>query len=170
MNRDIKRVVILIVYLLVLFFFVYGIWYILKPKPTCFDAIQNQDEVGVDCGGACEACEEEIMAEDIEILSKDAVYGGEGLYDVLIKVSNPNSEFGSSEFGYVIYLKDDQGKVLAEKSGTSYILPRETKYVIETNLESNVNPSQVYIELDSNIWEKVDIFEEPELNVYNKQY
>ena len=25
----------------------------LNKKPTCFDGIQNQGEVGVDCGGSC---------------------------------------------------------------------------------------------------------------------
>jgi hypothetical protein len=26
------------------------------PCPSCDDGVQNQDETGVDCGGACAAC------------------------------------------------------------------------------------------------------------------
>ncbi|MFC1638420.1 hypothetical protein ACFL2R_03270, partial [Patescibacteria group bacterium] len=136
----------------------------------CFDGIKNQNEEKVDCGGVCEVCAKEIVAEDVEILSKDAVYGGEGLYDVLIKIKNPNSKYGSGDLKYVIYLRDSDGNNIAERSGSGYILPRETKYILETNLESSINPSQIYIELEENNWKETEVFEEPELNIYNKRY
>ena len=28
------------------------------PAETCYDGIQNQDEIGIDCGGVCSACYE----------------------------------------------------------------------------------------------------------------
>jgi hypothetical protein len=33
------------------------------PYPNCFDNIQNQGELGVDCGGPCDACPPKITAK-----------------------------------------------------------------------------------------------------------
>ena len=34
-----------------------------EVKGTCSDGIQNQDETGVDCGGACTACREGVQGK-----------------------------------------------------------------------------------------------------------
>ena len=42
---------ITIVAIVVLFFVIAGAWlyFVLKPEPTCFDGIKNQDEEEIDC-------------------------------------------------------------------------------------------------------------------------
>jgi hypothetical protein len=32
---------------------VVAIWFLNLERPTCFDGRNNQDELGVDCGGSC---------------------------------------------------------------------------------------------------------------------
>ena len=59
------------------------------PAPTCFDNIQNQNERGVDCGGACSL----VCSFDHQPLSVNfskAFKRGEGVYDVLILIKNDN--------------------------------------------------------------------------------
>ena len=39
----------------------------IKRKPSCFDGIQNQNEIGIDCGGVCPDCTPDIPCEALEI-------------------------------------------------------------------------------------------------------
>ncbi|MDH4330215.1 MAG: hypothetical protein OEV93_01555 [Candidatus Moranbacteria bacterium] len=170
MNRDFKRIIIILIYLFILGVIVGGLYSIFKEKPTCFDGILNQNEQKIDCGGVCAPCEKEIVVSDIEIVSADIIDGGNGKIDILVKLRNPNNNFGSSGFRYNIALKDANNDTLEERSGKSYILPMETKYVIETNFEPNKRPSEVIVQLSGNNWKELNIFEEPELNIFNKEY
>lgn len=170
MNRSVKRLTILFIYFLILFFLGYGIYYIVRQEPSCFDGIKNQNEEKVDCGGVCEACEVEIVAKNVEILEKDIISSESGVYDILIKIKNPNNDYGSGSLRYTLYLRDSEGNNIAERRGEDYILPRETKYIMETNIESDIAPSQMFIEFEEDNWEESDVFEEPELNIYNKKF
>jgi hypothetical protein len=170
MNRALKRVTIILIWLLIFSFIVGVLYLIFREKPSCFDGKLNQNEQKIDCGGVCDPCEEEIEIKNLEVISAEAVDGGNGKYDVLVEVKNVNNNFGSSGFEYKISLRGSDGSVLDERSGNSYILPMESKYIIETNFEPNSKPVEVSVELGGNNWEELEIFEEPELNVYNKTY
>ena len=143
---------------------------ILKPDPTCFDGKQNQREEGVDCGGPCQPCEEEINAQELKVIEEAFVYGGPRKYDVMAKISNPNDQFGSPRFSYKFILKDSAGNNLAEQKGESFILPFETKYLIETNLETQSNPANLEIVITECQWERFFAYKEPQLNIYHKRY
>ena len=43
----------------------------LTQAETCDDAIQNQDETGIDCGGSCEPCESEITEEKPQEITEE---------------------------------------------------------------------------------------------------
>ena len=98
--RSAKQTTILTIYLILLALVSLLIYNILKPDPTCFDGKQNQREEGVDCGGPCQPCEEEINAQDLKVMEKAFVYGGPKKYDVMAKISNPNDQYGSPKFSY----------------------------------------------------------------------
>ena len=45
-------------------------------KETCFDGIKNQNEIGVDCGGACKPCEKQaIVCDDSNPCTDDVIEG-----------------------------------------------------------------------------------------------
>lgn len=143
---------------------------IFRSNPTCTDGKQNQGEKGIDCGGPCNAC---IVIPDLtslEIKEKAFVYSSQGKYDVVAKVSNPNNGYGSSKFYYEFKLLDESGNVLVEKKGEDFILPAETKYLIETSLETKAEPKQVDFKILNGQWDEFAGYEEPELNIYNKRY
>lgn len=144
----------------------------IKAPETCFDSRQNQDESGVDCGGVCAAvCQEIIVGEDVVAKETAFVPGGENRYDALIKVYNPNDEIGASSFAYTAVLKDSSGTVLSTRSGKSYILPQENKYILELNLETTGVPASVSFEIRDVEWTRFSGYQaKPTINVYQKRY
>jgi len=91
-------------------------------------------------------------------------------YDIYGVVSNPNSDFGSKEFKYNFTVKDSQGSALAAKSGTSFILPGEKKYIVENNIESSVPPASIEFIVSEPVWIEFLGYERPQLKIVNKSY
>jgi hypothetical protein len=98
------------------------------------------------------------------------VIGGQGRYDVMARISNPNNQLGSSYFSYEFVLKNSQGEVLNKKSGKSFILPVESKYIIETNLETDEIPDKVEFSISTVKWQEFFGYERPEFNINSKRY
>ncbi len=170
MLRERKRVLIITVYLAILFLAGCLMYLAVRPAPTCYDGRQNQKEKDVDCGGPCQPCKEIINAEPIQITEQAFVYGGPGKYDALAKITNPNNQFGSSEFSYEFALRDSEGREIAQRSGKGFILPAETKYVLETGIATEMIPREAEIKITSADWEEFFKYEKPKLNIYNKRY
>lgn len=170
MTRATKRTTIILIYLAILASLFYAIYSIVKPAPTCFDGKKNQHEEGVDCGGPCDKCAIEIEAKDLEITETAFIYGGPGKFDTLAKVTNANNQFGSSSFSYEFILKDSSGNVVARKAGKSFILPSETKYIIETGLDSQIEVASVGFEITNTEWQEFINNDKPKINIYSKDY
>lgn len=169
--RFLKRLVIIILYLILFCGAGFVIYSISKPEPTCFDGKKNQNETEMDCGGPCAPCDKKISVEDLAVEEKAFVYGGQGRYDVMAKIRNPNKIYGSPDFQYEFAIKDSAGNILSQKKGSSFILPMETKYIIENNLETQLIPQAVEIKIINPRWEEFLSFQEkPILSIYHKNY
>src|SRR4030042_4522578 len=128
-HRIIKLLTIILVYLVVFGLIGTGSYFIFRTAPTCTDKIQNQGETGIDCGGPCAKCEEIPPAENLQVVEKAVVSAGEDKYDVLAKVSNPNSQLRAAKFDYAFELHDGAGKIILRSDGSSFVLPGQTKYI-----------------------------------------
>lgn len=168
-----KRIIIISVYAAIFVVLVLLVYLWIKPKATCFDGIKNQNEQGIDCGGVCSTQCENIKAEDLIVNESGLVDGGiTGQVDAYGKITNPNNIFGSSEFQYEFKLKDSSGQVIASRQGAEFILPGESKYVVENNIEIGSGiPGSVEFFVSGAKWvEFKDYFEKPQLKVVNKSY
>src|SRR3989338_10602098 len=98
--RTQKRLFIGLVFILILSGIGYGIYAGLATKFSCTDGIMNGKEEGLDCGAlACgKACEPAIMP--ISIISSQFLEIGQGDYDFVAQVSNPNVSYGASRIEY----------------------------------------------------------------------
>lgn len=173
LSRGAKRFVIAFLYFASVVLLSVGAYYaFFKAPETCFDSRQNQNEAGIDCGGVCQAvCKENVTGADLEIKEIVFVPGGNGQYDILGKIYNPNDEIGASSFMYSAELKDSSGKVLAVRSGTSYILPQENKYILELNLASSTVPATATLQISEVEWARFSGYQEkPSINIYQKRY
>jgi len=169
-HRIIKRLVIIFVYLVIFSLIGTGSYYLFRTKPTCTDKIQNQGEAGMDCGGPCVPCKEIPQAEDLQVVEKTIVPGEAGKYDALVKITNPNSQFGVAKLDYSFNLLDNAGKIIAKSEGENFILPGETKYILAFNLAADVKPENLNFEISSFEWSKFTEFKEPDIAVYAKEF
>lgn len=169
-NRTTKRFVITCIYILIFGVFGALIYYIFEPDPTCSDGKKNQAETGIDCGGPCATCRKEINAKEISIDEKYFVYGNKNQFDVMASIANPNDKYGAISFNYEFQLLDQAGSVLEKRSGKSFILPGERKYIVELNLYSAVNPYRLNFEISDVKWDEFLEYAEPKLNIYQKNY
>ncbi len=172
MSRNSKRLVIIFVYIILFGSFGSLIYFSFTPKPSCSDGKQNQGEERVDCGGPCAPCVKKVTVKKVKILEKKLVYGGRNnRYDVLIKLNNPNNQYGLANFKYTIKLLDNNGATLATREGVGFILPKETRYLVEQNFDVNGDPKKIEFEIADKKWKEfTDYVKEPELNIYNKSY
>lgn len=166
-----KRIIIGIAYLAIFSGIGFGWHYFFGPEATCSDGIKNQNEEDVDCGGVCAACQK-IEAKPLEIGETgilDSTISDQ--YDFYALVSNPNSVYGSDSFAYSVKLKDGSGNVITEKKGSSYILPGDSKYVVETNVAAVSRPSSVEFSIVATDWvEFMSYYERPDIRIVNKTY
>ncbi|MFA7209805.1 MAG: hypothetical protein WC120_06060 [Parcubacteria group bacterium] len=167
-----KRTIIIAVFAAIFLLFVFLVYHWTRPVETCADGIKNQNETDIDCGGVCPNKCEKIVAESLVSQESGFVESGAvNRYDLYSRVSNPNNVFGSSNFQYEFRLKDAEGNVIATKQGIGYILPGESKYVVENNIETDKVPSGVEFAITGQSWvEFTNYFERPQLKVVNKQY
>jgi hypothetical protein len=102
-HRAYVKISIASVFLLVLSIVLFSIWY---EPPTCFDQKQNQDEIGVDCGGQC------------------------ALLCAVAYVQHTNNNAYTKEARYKFEFYDVDGKFIGEREGTTHVGSEETRFVI----------------------------------------
>ncbi|MBI2669791.1 MAG: hypothetical protein HYX20_01420 [Candidatus Yanofskybacteria bacterium] len=76
-------------------------------------------------------------------------------YDFLAKVNNSNTEYGSPTVEYEIFFYDFAGKLISSRTGSFYILPGQTKYVVEPLLKFQGPINRADFKIKSVDWEKL---------------
>jgi hypothetical protein len=99
---------------------------LLKPAATCFDKIQNQKELGADCGGPCAPCEQKY-AKDIEVENITKFPAGDAKTVVLISIKNPNDDYGVRDVLYTVEAKGANGEVLQMINDHTFMYDRKAK-------------------------------------------
>lgn len=77
-------------------------------------------------------------------------------YDFLAKVYNPNISHGSGNVEYEITFYNAGNQQISIKTGSFYILPGQTKYVIDSPLRFQAPVSRTEIKIKSVDWQKLD--------------
>jgi hypothetical protein len=172
-KADKKRIAIIFIYFILFAGLVWAAYAHFKPKATCFDGIKDQNEEGVDCGGVCaKKCAAQADAAPLQVQKSGAVSSGiPGKYDFYALVSNPNTVYGSKKFDYEVDLKDASGKVVATRGGSDFILPGETKYLVEPDISVSDTPATTDIKITDSDWVELNsYYEEPDIQIVNKTY
>lgn len=171
MSRNLKRAIIIAVYLAIFAGIAYWIYSANRAPSSCSDGKQNQNETGVDCGGVCGQCAPEISAKDLEILDVTLMVGGEGKYDVVAEIRNPNTLYGASEIQYEVILKDAQGDIIERVGGSTLTLPNQKRYIAELNIPSTIVPTRAELKIFDNVqWVQFTDFEDPNFVVDGSRF
>jgi SLAP domain-containing protein len=78
--------------------------------------------------------------ESLEIIDKSIFELPQNNYYAVIKLRNPNLEWGVASQAYVVRFKDQADKIVATYSGNTYILPTSTKVLILPRFVSGEKP------------------------------
>ncbi len=168
-QRIIKRLIIIVVYLAIVASVAAGLYFLFRTKPTCTDGKHNQGEEKIDCGGPCAKCEEIPVIGNLNVVEKAIMPAGTNKYDILVKLENPNAQFGVANFDYSFSLLEKSGKIVSEKKGSSFILPGQAKYLFAFNLESQKEPESFDFKISSFRWTKFSEYREPDISIYSKE-
>jgi len=168
-RRQIKQTIIASVFFLILLGLGFLIYSVTRPDPTCADEIQNQGEEGIDCGGPCLSCELREIGE-IKVLKAEAVLNQGNFYDLVAQVRNPNQNYGGDKVSYQFKAYDSDNNLVASRSGSTYILPNQTKYIVQTKVEINRLFNRIEFSLSGVEWEKMANYQSPQLVVQQKEY
>ncbi len=76
-------------------------------------------------------------------------------YDFLVKVANPNTDYGSPDVEYEISFFNTSGARVSQKTGSFYIFPGQTKYVIDSPLKFQERISRADFAIKSVDWQKL---------------
>lgn len=170
-TRGTKRFIIATIFFLAIFIVGLWIYLSLKPEPTCTDGIKNQNEEEIDCGGACSACIVPITGEALQIREVAWIPDLTGRYDAMAIITNPNAQVGARRFTYTFALRDASGRELAQASGFSWILPRETKTLLAFGLPAGTTPDKITVDISEVEWQPfADYLEKPKINIVDRGY
>lgn len=154
------------------FFLVIGLilFFIYKPKPTCFDGTKNQSETGIDCGGICAiACSADVIP--LKVYWTRPLKVNDGWYDVAALVENENRNFGIRKASYTLYLYGKDHVLLAKRSGETFVNPGEKFIVFTSRLNTGTGiAEQAFMEFDKNlVWEKASMVSKV-INIERKSF
>lgn len=96
-----------------------------SKTPTCSDGIQNQDEVGIDCGGSCAYLCIAGMQPPTVLYTK-AISNGTGRTDIIASIENKNAAAAAKNVPYKITLYGTGQAFIQEVTGTIDLPPGAT--------------------------------------------
>lgn len=170
-QRSIKQLIVAVVYGILVIALVWGGYFLFRTEATCTDGIRNQDEQGIDCGGVCSLqCARTVRTDDLEIRESALLFAGPDRFDALLAIHNPNDEAGASSFRYKMEFRDATGATVVAREGESFILPQETKYLLEINVTAP-KATSVVISFSDYRWQRFSGYQEkPTITVSRKSY
>lgn len=155
MNRLAKQLIVAAVFAALTGGVFYGLYAIYSVKPTCTDGIQNQKEEGIDCGPVCgNLCAAAVVP--LQVQTSKLLSAGAGSYDFIAKIFNPNGIWGTGRASYDILYQDSAGQTVQKESGSFYITPNQTRYLVRTAVQPAGNPSQASLVIKDVDWLKVN--------------
>lgn len=164
-----KQFTIAVVFVFIIVVVGFGIYFLVRPAtPTCFDGIKNQGEKDIDCGDPCGLCDEDVR-KPLEIISQEFIPTVSSDFDLVAKIKNPNNDWGIETLNYQFNIYDSDDELIGYKTGETYLLPQETKYIIEQRMALKMDPDRVELEIKEINWRKLKDFEELEIRIKDKE-
>lgn len=130
-------------------------WYVSIPE-TCSDGVQNGTETGVDKGGKCPLLDERMLAPHSVLWTRS--FGvRDGSYNVIAYVENSNPEAGVARAPYRFRLYDSRNILVAEREGSTYIMPGTVTPVFEGAIDTGRRDvARAYLEFTAPlVWERM---------------
>lgn len=108
---------------------------LLTIPPTCTDGIQNQGETNIDKGGPCVLLDERVLQPHAVLWSR-GFFVRDGTYNAVAYIENPNETAGVEAAQYRFKLYDADNILIAERVGTTVIMPGGITPVLESRIDT----------------------------------
>ncbi|TSA44519.1 hypothetical protein D4R49_00005, partial [bacterium] len=149
-----------------------GFHFISRPA-TCFDKVQNQEEVGPDCGGPCALlCSNQAYAPIV--LWTRAFETGPSTYTVAAYVKNPNVSKDAAAYNvhYAMRLFDENNLLVVERDGIMNIPPQDITPIVEANVSTgNRTIAHAFLEFSGKIqWITIPHHSLPQVQIKGQQF
>ena len=145
--------------------------FLLIPRASCTDFIQNGDESGVDCGGSCElSCRPLPRAAIIEWARPFMV--GKGVASAVAYITNPNREHYALRVPYIFKLYDAGGVLLIEQRGRADFYPQASIPIFAgtLNIGNKVATRALFSFLGEPEWQGIEAARVPRLSVQDQVF
>ncbi len=116
-----KIIIQLFIFSFLSIFLTIFIFFYLQEEQTCFDGIQNQNEVDVDCGGICER--ECKFYKSVNTLWERFFWIDEGIYSAVALVENNNTDLYTDSVNFEFNFYDEEGLFIKRSAGNTPIMP-----------------------------------------------
>lgn len=155
-DRQKRQLYIGSVYAIIAIVLLYGLFVWIRVEPTCFDRVKNGKEEGVDCGViACSnTCDPEVLP--LQVADERVFKVRDGEYDFLAAIRNDNLIYGAVKVPYTIEFTDGQGSVITRESGSLYVLPGQTRYLVRTSVRVAGQVAEAHVKLGMITWTKLN--------------
>lgn len=132
-RKGIKQLIYGSFYLVIIGLLSFGVYVLaLRPAPSCFDKKQNQEETGVDCGGGCQPCELNTLA-DVRSFPVRLLPAPNNQTSALIEFQNPNAAYGAVPLRYRVLFLDGSGNEVGALDEQTYIYAGEIVFRVLPN-------------------------------------
>lgn len=147
MNRLSKQLIYGGAFLLIVFGVLWLGYRAVVPGATCSDGIQNQGEEGLDCGAVCGInCPPPLQA--LVPHAVQVIRYGDGSYDAVAELENPNAAYGASKVDYSLVLTDQAGAEIMRRRGTTYVNPVQPRYLVFPLSGITQKPAKAELQFD----------------------
>ena len=102
---------------------------------TCTDGIQNQGETAIDRGGPCPLLDAATLTPTAVLWTR-AFHVRDGTYSAVAYIENPNPAAGVASVPYDFKLYDADNILVAERTGTTFIMPGGVTPVFEGGIDT----------------------------------
>ncbi len=124
---------------------------------SCHDGKQDQGETAVDRGGPCLLLDDHYL-QPHAILWARSFRVRDGSYNAVAYIENPNPHAGVPAANYKFSLYDSQNILIAEQTGTTYIMPGDVTPVFTSDINTgNRIVAHTYFALTDSVlkWERM---------------
>jgi hypothetical protein len=131
-------------------------YHIFTIPPTCTDGIQNQGETAIDKGGPCPILDEKALSPASVVWTR-SFRVRDGTYNSVAMLQNPNGQAGVRSIGYHFGLYDQNNVLIAERDGTTFIMPGGVTPVFEGTIDTgNRIVAHTYFDFtETPVWERL---------------
>ena len=153
-----KRRIVIILGIIFIFLLTLVLLRIGNKEPTCADGVQNGQELGVDCGGAClKICREDVR--DVVVWWERPFKVAHGVYNTVAYFENQNLESGLQKVDYEFRLYDKDNILVSQPIvGSTFIEPNKRSAVFESGITTGDNEAYTSFFRISSVqnWKRTD--------------